>query len=450
MTAGGMSLALPSALPASGISSRTRTAAAWLFVLPLLAEGVLPDVVKLEVAGLGLLAFAVTGSNRELPRRALERILATAGVLTLTVIGYLVLGHWPAGAGTVQSYDLHAALWVVTYVAVAVFAVLFYEPALFERVMWRGCTVILWIGVISCAASRLSGHLLLVNPNYGTVRMVGTLSEPSEWAPVLCVVLLLALRRRSRLYVALSLAGLVLADSPTCMLVMALTVPLYFALAGTWKYRALLGVALAVAIPAGVVFVHEADAQAWLASHSTAEVTVGRLLSGIRNIETGGQEGVNTRFASTTVILSAVRDNGWMRSGAGPAADTTYLAAAYPPPGPPVAANALWVECLLNFGEWGVAVLVIAMGTAAWRMRRSPAMAAVLLPFLVATLVNSPAAAAGPVALAVMLYGLGWAGSGDAADCRVAGASRASRASRARRLRPATSSAAPGTDCGRR
>jgi hypothetical protein len=154
--------------------------------------------------------------------------------------------------------------------------------------------------------------------------MVGTLSEPSDWAPVLTVIVL---RRRSWLYVALALAGLILAASPTCMLVMAVTVPLYFALAGPRMHRALLLVALAVVIPAATVFVQSAQTTAWLESGNGAEVSVGRLVSGIRNVETDGRQGSNARFADTTGVLAAARANGWMRFGSGPDADATYFPA---------------------------------------------------------------------------------------------------------------------------
>jgi hypothetical protein len=409
MATGGTSIALPSALPAERISSRTRTAAAWLFALPLLTEGVLPDVVKLEVAGLGLLAFWVVGSNRPLPHRALERIFLVAAVLTLVVIGYLAFGHWPSGAGSPRSYDEHAALWVASLVVVAVYAVLFYEPAVFERVIWRGATIALWAGVISCAVARMAGHALLaVNAAHGTLRMAGPLTEPSAWAPVLTLVLLLALRRRSRLYVLLAVAGLVLADSPVCLLVAVVTVPLYYGLAGSWRRRVPLLLAMAVIIPSAVLLVQRADAQAWEASGNTAEAAVGRLLSGLQNVGTDGQQGSNARFASTTAIVGAVRENGWMRFGAGPAADSTWVPASYPVTGPGVGANALWVTILFDFGEAGVLVLAALMLAAAWRVRRNPALAAILLPFLIATLVNSAGADVPFAALAVMLYGLGW------------------------------------------
>jgi hypothetical protein len=389
-------------------ASRVPLIAAWLFVLPLLTEGVLPDVVKLEVAGLGVLAFTLIGSGRVLPRRAVERIFAVLAVLMLTVCAYLAFRHWPSGAGSARSYDTHAALWVVTYTVVAVFAVLFFREDLFARVIWRGAVIALWIGVASCAASRLTGHLLLANPNYGATRMVGTLTEPAEWAPLLTVILLLAIRRRSRLYVALALAGLLLADSPTCMLVMAVTVPLYIALASSWRYRIPLLAALLVIIPAGVIFVQHADAPAWMSSGNTAEVAVGRLVSGIQNVGTDGRQGSNARFENTAGALAAVRENGWMHFGAGPDADATYFPAMRAAGGPVAGVNALWADVLVNFGEGGLAILAVLMITAAWRMRRRPEMCAILLPFFVASLVNSAIPDWSLVALGIMLYVFGW------------------------------------------
>jgi hypothetical protein len=397
------------ALPDAGLS--TETAAAWLLVLPLVSEGVLPGVVRLEVAGLAVLAFGrIVISRRPLPRLAVERIFAVFAVLTLTVIGYVAFGQWPQGAGTAASYDAHAALWVITYLTVAVYAVLFYDAAVFGKVMWRACTIALWAGVITCAASRLTGHEWLVNPSHGTLRMVGTLTEPAEWAAPLAMILLLAVRRRSRLYVTLSLAGLLLADSPTCLLVMAVTVPLYFALASSWRYRVPLLAGLLVIIPAAVVFVQHADSQAWIASGSPGRVAVGRLTAGLQDIGSDGQGDANTRYANTTGAISAAREHGWLQLGAGPSADAVYFPAVKLPGAPPAGTNALWVSVLFDFGAWGLMALAVLVLLAAWRMRLGPVPCAVLLPFLVASMVNSAIPDWSVTALAVLLYGLRWGG----------------------------------------
>jgi hypothetical protein len=403
------SSAVRARLPQAAVTPRMKAAATWLFVLPLLTEAVLPDVVKLQVAGLAILAAAAIGSGRPLPRLAAERIFAVAAVLTLTVAGYLAFTSWPQAAGTPQAYDGRAVMWAVTFTLVAVVAVLFWDEDLFARVMWRACTVALWAGVITCAASRLTGHLFLVNPDAGALRMCAGMGEPAAWAPVLTVVLLLALRRRSLPYVLLALAGLVLADSPTCMLVMAVTVPLYFALTASWRGRLPLLAALLLIVPLAGVFVQRADVSAWLDSPDSAKIAVGRLVSGIRNVETGGAEGENSRYEDTSGVLLAARENGWLLTGAGPGADAVYFPAELAQGSATVAAsNALWASVLFDFGAWGAAVLGVLVAGAAWRMRRRPVLCALLLPFCVSSMVSSSIPDWSFAALAVMLAALGW------------------------------------------
>lgn len=395
-------------------ASRMRLAATWLFVLPLVAVGVVPDVAKIQVAGLLVLAFAaVVISRQPIPLHAGRRIYLTFAVLSLVVMAYLAFRPWPVTGGTARSYDTGAARFVITFAVVAVYAAMFFDRRLFAAVMWRAATIALWIGVLTCLVSRLTGHVLLVNANDGGLRMTGTLPEPSEWGPVLAFVLLLAWRRRSWLYVALSLAGLVLADSPTCILVVAASIVLYLALTAPIRRRPLVLAALALAIAGSVVFVQHVNAQAWLDSSNPARIAVGRLVSGIDNARTGGETGSNSRFASTTAIVTIVRDNGWDAAGAGPAADSTWLPATYPAAsGTAVAANALWVVFLFDYGIPGVVILLVLLAAAAWRMRRCPELAAILLPFTVSCLVNS----SGPdplfAALGIMLFAFGWVKSG--------------------------------------
>lgn len=402
---------------------RLRTAATWLFILPLLTEGVLLDVVKLQVAGLAMLAFASHVILRDpLPYCGARRAYLVFTVLSLTAVGYVIFGTWPSQAGTAASYDAHAALFVVMYTAVGVFAALFFDVLEFERILWRGATAALWVGVITCTASRLTGDILLVNPNDSGLRMVGTLSEPSHWAAILALVMLLALRRRSWLYVCLSLAGLLLADSPTCILVMAATLTLHFTLAVDWRRRTVVTVILVVLLPLAIMVVRDANVVAWTASKNPAEVAAGRLVSGIRNVQTDGQVGANSRFNSVQVVTANAREGGWIRGGVGPGADAVYFTAAYPSnAGQSVAADAMWLSVLFDFGEWGVAVLAVMMVVGLWRMRRSPRMTALFLPFFIASMVNSSVPDWSFTVLGILLFTFGWAyGPGNAAEDQVA------------------------------
>ena len=66
-------------------------------MLPLFTEGVAKNVVKAEIVGLAVLAFAmIVVSDRTSPHRAVERIFMTAGVLALIGITYLAFRPWPS------------------------------------------------------------------------------------------------------------------------------------------------------------------------------------------------------------------------------------------------------------------------------------------------------------------------------------------------------------------
>jgi hypothetical protein len=300
---------------------------------------------------------------------------------------------------------------VLTYLAVCAFAILFFEERVFERVTWRAAIVALWIGVLSWLASRLTHHLLLVSESHGVLRMQGLLSEPSAWAPVIPLVTLFAIRRRSWLSLGLAALATVLTASPTCVLVLAATIPLYYVLTGTRRSRVVVVFALAVSLPAAVLFLYAAGPSPYLDSHNTAEKAVGRLLAGIEYAKTDGRAGHNTRLSDTRVVISEAEANGWLLAGSGPAADQTYFPARFP--SGTLRPNALWVSVLFDFGLIGVLLLGALMVIAVWRMRRRPHMCAILLPFFVASLINSAEGSFeyGFVALGIMLFAFRSAGT---------------------------------------
>jgi hypothetical protein len=398
---------------ATRIAAWTGITATWLFVLSFLTLGVGRDHPYILWIGMAMLVSTTfVLCRRGIAKRAVSRIALMATSLTLVVGAYLAFGSWPSSFGSAHSYDIQAALFVITYVTVSAFAVLFFEERSFERVVWRAATTELWVGVLSCLASRLTHNPILVSMSHGALRMKGTLTEPSAWAPVISLIVLLALRRRSWLYLALAAIGLVLLASPICILVLMAAMFIYYSLTGTRRHRIGLLLTLAALIPTTIFFMHAASPRHYLNSHNTAEVTVGRLLSGIESIQTDGQSGHNTRFSSTRVILAQARLNGWMLAGAGPATDSTYFPAKFPtrPHEEPLLPDALWVSVLFDFGLVGVSVLVILMLMASWRMRHYPAMSAIMIPFFVTALINS---AEGSfeyafVALGIMLYAFGW------------------------------------------
>jgi hypothetical protein len=395
----------------------TQEAATWLFVLSFLTLGVGRDHAYVEWAGLALLAFASFVLFRQpVPARAIRRIILSAVILMLVVCAYLIFGAWPSSFGAGRSYDVQAVYFVVTYLAVCAFAVLFFEERIFERVIWRAAIVALWIGVLSWLVSRLTHHLLLASESHGVLRMQGMLSEPSAWAPVIPLVVLLAIQRRSWWSLGLAVLATLLTASPTCVLVLVATIPLYYVLTGKRRSRVVVLLALVVSLPAAVLFVYAAGPGPYLESHNTAEKAVGRLLAGIEYAKTDGRAGHNTRLADTRVVISEAKANGWILAGAGPAADDTYFPARFP--SGTLRPNALWVSVLFDFGLIGVLLLGSLMVIAVCRMRYRPQMCAILLPFFVASLINSAEGnfEYGFAALGITLFAFGWAGTSQVDD----------------------------------
>ena len=382
--------------------------ATWLVVLLFLTLGIGRYYAYLQDGGLALLGVTALVLGRRAAWPGIRRAGLAGAVLAAITAAYLAARPWPS-PGAPRSYDIQALHFVVTYLAVCLFAALFYREDLFVRVYRRAATGALWIAVACCLASLLTGLPVLVSQSHGALRLSGTMTEPSAWAPVLTSLVLLALRHRAWLPLLLAGVGMVMAASPVCLLVLAGTVPAYYLLTGTWRQRVAVLLALCAVIPAAVLFVQASRPGRYIHSHNAAEAAVGRLLSGIDNVESDGRSGHNTRFASTRAVISAVRADGLIVAGAGPAADITYFRAEFP--SGDVQPHALWVTVLFDFGAVGVALLAILMLTAVWRMRARPLALAVLLPFFVASLINSAEEAFGYqfVVLGIVLFAFGWA-----------------------------------------
>ncbi|HEX3565504.1 MAG TPA: hypothetical protein VHU17_09035, partial [Acidimicrobiales bacterium] len=135
-----------------------------------------------------------------------------------------------------------------------------------------------------------------------------------------------------------------------------------------------------------------------------------KLLSGVQNITSNGTQGANPRFASVGLTRYELSYHGKESSGYGPGAVSVYWPAEYPPtlsfaPRP----NSLWEEMWFDFGVYGLVIFVLLLIPTIWRMRKYPAAMALILPFMVASMVNST----GPelykwTFLAIYLFGFGW------------------------------------------
>jgi hypothetical protein len=348
--------------------------------------------------------------------KAANRVLFSIIGVALVAVLHSVVFPRHLEFGTADDYVVAAAGFVLTCASTFVFAGWFFERRLFVDTFRRLATAALVVGLAGYAAWRLVGFPDLVSRRIdtGVGRMQGTLSEPSAWAPVLGGLILLALReRRWRTLVVLGV-GVALAKSPTVVLVVAASLVIY-ALADTsaWRARPLRIAGVVAAVVAGLWFVETADPVAWSNSDNEVSQSIGKLLSGIDNVRTGGDVGRNDRYQSTDLTFDEIDELDIGLVGAGPDAHAVYFAEKYPAPagalrGP--GPNAIWVMAAFNFGWLGMLALLALLALTVARMRRDMEVAAVLLPFVLASLVNSASGFAlyKFTLLAMLLFVFGW------------------------------------------
>ena len=341
------------------------------------------------LAALTLVAFAL-GARRS------AAIKTTCAVACIAIPSALVMLLRPRlEYGTDGQYAAAALLAIATYGLTIVYAGMFFDRATFIRTFRRFAQVALVIALLAFVASRTLGTQVLVSSRLdtGVGRLQGTLSEPSAWAPVLAALLLLAMKERRLRAAVLPAIGVALAKSPTVYLVVAVSVAVYLLSIAPW--RSTKPFVIVVAAGATIVslwFVQTADPNAWLRSENDASRTVGRLLSGIENVRTRGEDGRNDRYASTDLTFAEIDLLDIGLTGAGPDAHTVYFEEKYPPTGPigrGPSPNALWVGVAFNYGRPAMLAVIWLVGFAVLRMRRDAWLAAILVPFALAAMVNS-------------------------------------------------------------
>jgi hypothetical protein len=300
--------------------------------------------------------------------------------------------------GTSSHYLKEALIYCWGYALPGIFVAMFYRESLFIEIFRAWVRLSAIVALVAYAISKSSGHLILVStPGTGPVRLEGFLGEPSAWAPVVAAGLLIAVWKRSRLDIVLLIAVAVFTASPTVYIVTATSIPLYYLVTLTFgkhfrPQRFLLLLLIAVAAPFAVNFLQTANPVTYASSTDQFSITLGRIISGVQNIESNGTTGTNARFASTSQVEADTRTGGLLPFGGGPGTSNVYFPAKYPTiPGETAGLlpNALWVDILFDFGEVGVALLAILLLCTALRIRQAPIIGAILLPFIVASFINS-------------------------------------------------------------
>jgi hypothetical protein len=135
-----------------------------------------------------------------------------------------------------------------------------------------------------------------------------------------------------------------------------------------------------------VVALENANSADLLASRSPIGFELGRLASGIQNIDSNGASGFNARFGSTITVFRESSILGRSSFGLGPATAAPFLNAEFGKL--VVTPNAIWVEEGFDFGFAGLLLFGVAFAVALVTAARRED-ATVFIPFMVAALLNS-------------------------------------------------------------
>jgi hypothetical protein len=365
----------------------------------------------LEYAVLSILMIGALAAPT--PRRRSRGFVGVSLLVLLVAVYAVARGH--PRYGTTEQYLAAGLAFTVIYGFTILYARNLFSLNAFCETFWRFSVASLWIALLSYVSHKAFGdyYLVSVRLDTGIGRLQGFLSEPSAWAPVLTAMILLSIRRRSYGYLLLSLLGVVLTQSPTTFITAAITVPTYYVVISKWRRGKPVAIGLLVGSALAVIgFVRTADPSRYLESSNPIAHTIGRTLSGISNVTSGGAVGENARFSYLQTVLADIRGSGRTWLGFGPDASSVFFPAKYPlftglrPIGPASIWNRAWFE----FGLIGMLFLIGVMVLAIVRSYKYPTLAAILLPFILSSCINE---AGGHqlnkiVELAILLLAFGW------------------------------------------
>lgn len=340
------------------------------------------------VVMLGLFVLVVVGrpSVFQRFRRQVSIMCLVLWALLLSGALYTLLLHGQPILGPSSIYIERSARLGIFLVSTLVYALFFFDRDVLLRVFWRIGMWVIAVCVVSVVLWYAMESRYLLNFRADTVRVQAFFSEPSALAPFIPVMAILAIRRRRWFVAFLALALVLLAKSPTVLVVTSVSVPCYFLLIRGNRIAKIGAVALLAGFFAFSINAVTLDPYALAASNSSPRLVVSRLIFGLNAVRSGGDLGHNTRFDNTMETWRTLDAHDLLLTGYGLNSASAYFLAR-----DGVARdNSLALTVLFSYGVGGLALFAIAATVATNRIvRDDPAFAALVLPFLVASLLNS-------------------------------------------------------------
>lgn len=340
------------------------------------------------VVMLGLFVVIVLGrpAVRLAFRRQVAMTCLVVWALLLSGALYTLLRHGHPILGPSSIYIERSARLGVFLISTLVYALFFFDRDVLLRVFWRIGVGVVVVCYGTFALYHAVGSRYLLNFRADTVRVQAFFTEPSALAPFIPVMIILAIRRRRWFVAVLALVLVLLTKSPTVLVVTLVSVPCYWLLIRGNRVLKMGAVALLAGFFAFAINAVTLDPYALARSNSGVVVAGARLLFGLNAIRSGGDLGYNTRFDNTMETWRTLDEHGLLMTGYGLNSASAYFLMRDGVPSD----NSLALTVLFSYGIVGLALFAMAAIVATNRIvRDDPAFAALFLPFLIASLLNS-------------------------------------------------------------
>lgn len=346
----------------------------------------------------------------------LERVVGGLFVLLLLAAVYLVSSEPSWVERLVPYIGIYAAL----YGATVLFAALLFSATDFVMVFYRLSIASAIIAVLSWLASIALSMPVLTNARGGSgvasFRLQGLLAEPSNWAPIVIAMIILAWMRRNWWVILLAIVVAVLSQSPTVFLVGVLSLVLYLLLATPWRASKVpITIASLILFSAAGSYALSADGQQLSQSSNFFINVLGRLVIGVQGA-INGDATAEARLRSTDIVIQAAMASGRFEWGNGLNSASLYFEEIYGAAN--IRANALWVRAIYEVGLFGCIIILVLIVISLIRLAKFPILAAVFIPIFVTSMVNSAHQLNKLAILGILLFAFRWGGDADANEFR--------------------------------
>ncbi|NWD86047.1 MULTISPECIES: hypothetical protein [unclassified Pseudomonas] len=329
-------------------------------------------------------------------RRALIFVLFSSFFLLFLQIAYYAnfVIPWSGLPGDGAEY-LYAAIRLWVYL----FFVCIYALTIARDDLYKFCDVFIFlsrfsvvIAVASLFVFYTAGVSLLLNTYFAEhlIRPQAFLSEPSSFAPIAAVLMIVGWLRKSKIDIALSLIALSITFSPISILTTLLAIFLYSCLYGIKSTSAKIFIFVVAVVSMSTLFMM--DCANLVVSLNGFERTTGRVSCGVQVIFDSGLRDqlqdlfTNQRLTSTFMSMDLARQYGGILLGFGLNSSSIFMPALVGE----VRENSLWISMFLFYGIIGVLVFLslVVLGMLRARMVNRE-FVVFYLSVLVASTINS-------------------------------------------------------------